>query len=419
MSNKSHDSTDWSCQVDQQFWFDRFKSADGVGLRFHQFQEFLKETLYRYFEKFPSPKQISENGHNNEQQGAKECKFTHQQEMQLFKIFDAKNDHLVDRDEFGHLCQKWLDKIYRPSCAFVIVDVQNDFIDGSLALINGPAGQDGAEVVPVINDLIDGCNFQAIVYTQDWHPANHIGFHANLHLRKYTLKRETPSAADGNLLAKDHDTGHDHQQQEKENSTGADDEINNNNSCKFKLKKLAAKAQVFDTVLFDDGQVEQKLWPTHCVQNSWGAQLHPKLKIVPDAIRIYKGTLAHVDAYSAFWDNMRLNETGLRRELLSRKINDLFFCGLAFDYCVAASAIDSAKAGFITFVIEDACRGIDEQEMEHRRKELIANGVLIVNSWSVKSYLARDPSAINEDKANENLDQNMIRSICFKRALLC
>ena len=44
-------------------------------------------------------------------------------------------------------------KIVRPISAFLAIDVQNDFIDGSLALKNGPAGEDGAEVVEPINEV--------------------------------------------------------------------------------------------------------------------------------------------------------------------------------------------------------------------------------------------------------------------------
>ena len=35
----------------------------------------------------------------------------------------------------------------------MVIDVQNDFITGTLALKNGPAGQDGAEVVKPINEV--------------------------------------------------------------------------------------------------------------------------------------------------------------------------------------------------------------------------------------------------------------------------
>ena len=35
-----------------------------------------------------------------------------------------------------------------------------------------------------------------------------------------------------------------------------------------------------DTVVFEGPPVtEQRLWPTHCVQGSWGAEIHTDLKV--------------------------------------------------------------------------------------------------------------------------------------------
>ena len=46
-----------------------------------------------------------------------------------------------------------------------MVDVQNDFISGSLAIKNCPAGQDGEEVVPPINTLLDTVPFTMHCYS--------------------------------------------------------------------------------------------------------------------------------------------------------------------------------------------------------------------------------------------------------------
>lgn len=60
--------------------------------------------------------------------------------------------------------------------ALIIVDVQNDFISGSLALPRNERGEDGSVVVPRINKLIQSNRFSKLVYSQDWHPPNHISF---------------------------------------------------------------------------------------------------------------------------------------------------------------------------------------------------------------------------------------------------
>ena len=49
-------------------------------------------------------------------------------------------------------------QIVKPKSALVVVDVQNDFISGSLAIKNCPAGQNGEEVVPPINTLLGMVN---------------------------------------------------------------------------------------------------------------------------------------------------------------------------------------------------------------------------------------------------------------------
>ena len=75
-------------------------------------------------------------------------------------------------------------QIVKPRSAFVIVDVQNDFISGSLAIKNCPAGQNGEEVVPPINRLLDTVPFTMHCYSLDWHPADHISFIDNVKMRK-------------------------------------------------------------------------------------------------------------------------------------------------------------------------------------------------------------------------------------------
>lgn len=58
--------------------------------------------------------------------------------------------------------------------ALVIVDMQNDFVTGSLAV------PDGAEVVEPLNRMIDRFVERRlpVVATRDWHPASHCSFKA-------------------------------------------------------------------------------------------------------------------------------------------------------------------------------------------------------------------------------------------------
>lgn len=50
--------------------------------------------------------------------------------------------------------------------------------------------------------------------------------------------------------------------------------------------------------------------------------------------------------------------------------------GIATDFCVAWTAMDAAKLGFNTFVIEDATKGIDlNGSLQYAWQEMLAVGV--------------------------------------------
>jgi len=175
--------------------------------------------------------------------------------------------------------------------ALIIVDVQNDFCPGGALPV--PAGD---QVVPVINNLQR--QFELVVATVDWHPADHCSFAAN-----------HPGYKVGDVI-----------------------EI--------------------------DG-LQQILWPVHCVQNTPGAQLHPALDTSRIASLFRKGADPRVDSYSAFFDNGRRKATGLADYLRQHGATELYICGLATDYCVKFTALDAVELGFRTNVLADACRGVE------------------------------------------------------------
>ena len=155
---------------------------------------------------------------------------------------------------------------------------------------------EGDAIVPIINTLI--AQFKHVILTQDWHPTGHRSF-ASAHAGK----------------------------------------------------------EPFSTTTMSYGQ--QTLWPDHCIQGSDGAQFHPDLQADPATMIIRKGTNPDIDSYSAFFENDHITRTGLAGFLQDLRINRVFCCGLAFDYCVRYSAVDARKESFTTFVIDDACRSID------------------------------------------------------------
>ena len=120
-------------------------------------------------------------------------------------------------------------------------------------------------------------------------------------------------------------------------------------------------------------------WPKHCVKETAGAKLHPDLKIGPDCVFIKKGTEPDKEAYSGF------EGTRLKVILEEAGIERVFVCGLATDYCVKATAMDAIKAGFETFVVLDACRGVELQkgDIEKAIEEMKKVGIKFVSSIEI------------------------------------
>ncbi|CAF2384851.1 unnamed protein product [Rotaria sp. Silwood2] len=243
----------------------------------------------------------------------------------------------------------------RPLNALLIVDVQYDFIDGSLALKNCPSQHQGEHVIPIINKLLYDIPFDLVVYTQDWHPPDHISFYENLPLRAH-------------LLASD--------------------------------SKKVNELKVFDTAVFsfDDEakakkmRVEQILWPTHCVQHSHGAELHKDLSIIKSnknrqVINLLKGYDSDIDSYSAFWDNQKIRETRLNSILRENNITNVFIAGIATDVCVYSTALHAVEYGYRTFIIEDACRGVDVTNINLRLDELVKRNCVVVQANAIKDII--------------------------------
>ncbi|TVP65285.1 MAG: isochorismatase family protein [Nitriliruptor sp.] len=90
-------------------------------------------------------------------------------------------------------------------------------------------------------------------------------------------------------------------------------------------------------------------WPVHCVAGTWGAELHPDLKVVEDAPIVRKGVDGG-DGYSGFSvrDPVSGEEsaTELGRHLEEAGIERVVVTGLAGDVCVKATALDARRLGY-------------------------------------------------------------------------
>jgi nicotinamidase/pyrazinamidase len=201
--------------------------------------------------------------------------------------------------------------------ALVIVDVQNDFLPGGALPV-----PHGDEVVAVANRLMP--QFDLVVATQDWHPADHRSF-ASRHVGRKV----------GDLI--------------------------------------------------DLGGLPQVLWPDHCVQGTPGADLAPGLAVAGIRKVFRKGTDPAIDSYSAFFDNGHRKATGLAEFLKARGVTEVYVMGLATDYCVKATALDAVGLGFKVWLIEDGCRGVDLHPGDVRRavEEMAGAGVRVIRSEGI------------------------------------
>jgi nicotinamidase/pyrazinamidase len=122
------------------------------------------------------------------------------------------------------------------------------------------------------------------------------------------------------------------------------------------------------------------IWPVHCVQDTWGAELHPALDVAGPVVQ--KGSHGE-DGYSGF--TMRDVLTGetmptvLETLLRDADAERVVICGLATDYCVRATSLDALRLGFETTVLAAGIRAVDLQPGDGERAlaEIAAAGVTV------------------------------------------
>ncbi|KAF8625224.1 hypothetical protein AX15_005524 [Amanita polypyramis BW_CC] len=215
---------------------------------------------------------------------------------------------------------------FRP--ALVVVDVQYDFIRGSLAV------PEADTIVDVINSVLDsGLPFVTKIATKDYHPPNHTSF------------------------ASSHD------------------------------KPLFSTITIYPPGEKKDESraLEQVLWPVHCVASSPGSEFLEELHTDAFDAVVHKGTHRDIESYSAFQDPWRITTTDLPRLLSENEITDVFVCGVAGDYCVKYTALDAVEYGYKTWVIQDAVKSVSKSGSEW--KEMEEHGIKLVASKEVINML--------------------------------
>jgi nicotinamidase/pyrazinamidase len=177
----------------------------------------------------------------------------------------------------------------------------------------------GDKIIPMINELMESEKYDIIIITKDWHPDNHKSF-ASQHPGKNPFE------------------------------------------------------------VIDLNGIQQVLWTDHCIQETNGAEFHPDLNIDHKNIYIFKkGTNPEVDSYSGFYENDHVTSTGLSKFLKEKEVTDVEIVGLALDYCVFYTAIDSSKEGFKTSVLLSYTKAISSNITDVLKKLIDANVSIILN----------------------------------------
>jgi len=287
--------------------------------------------------------------------------------------------------------------------AIVVIDMQNDFADK-----NGTLGFGGMhmKLLDPINKLLD-LDWGLRVFTADNHPHNHVSFSRDypsydkiIANGGFDIVRVNYSKVTANQNAK---------------ICGAEYIERYGEAADVCRPVPSPSGQMFES----EGTVLQETYPPHCVQGTWGQKILSGLKFSytdPDDHLLLKGQNAHIDSYSAIFNNLacigdgvvRKNangnimsslcipkgpiypqETALPDLLRVSKVKHVYFVGLCKDYCVKYSSIHSAmlgkQYGWETHLITDAAEFCNPSQFhkDEAMDQMRDQGVQMVKSGSL------------------------------------
>jgi nicotinamidase/pyrazinamidase len=127
----------------------------------------------------------------------------------------------------------------------------------------------------------------------------------------------------------------------------------------------------------------QRVYHDHCVQETWGAELDPDLKLGMAQLILRKGYRMGVESNGAFFENDGVTDTGLAGYLRGRGIERVFCTGLARFGCVMQTALGGARAGLKVYMVDDGSKGRPGPSDEASKEKLAAAGVGWVHSSDI------------------------------------
>ena len=180
--------------------------------------------------------------------------------------------------------------------------------------------QNALNIIPIINSIRS--KFDKVLFSFDFHPENHVSF------------------------------------------------VNNHEGHK-----------VYDII--NTGKVDQMLFPAHCVQRTTGCDLHKDITFKDEDLVVRKGLNSEIDSYSCFFDVIKTSQTNADFQLLSIGAKDLYFLGVATDFCVKFSVLDAISLGYNVYVIEDGIYGVIPDQVMQSIDEMKSKGAKFIKSTDI------------------------------------
>mmetsp|Transcript_42304 Transcript_42304/g.111912 ORF Transcript_42304/g.111912 Transcript_42304/m.111912 type:complete len:351 (+) Transcript_42304:102-1154(+) len=255
--------------------------------------------------------------------------------------------------------------------ALLVVDVQDCFLEASTT-----SGQPGSlsvpasQIIPLINSMRSqkSCLFDEVIFTQDFHPANHISFGSSHGLAPFShlggkgnlpltcLTPTTGNTAEASCCPTGYVTP---------SAVNCSTQLcppdwfdyDSNNSALITGNTACATCRTSPGSCFE---TDQSMWTDHCIQTG-DATFPPTLDKRAGDLVVQKGMNQYVDAYSAFMDNTQNLKTQLETQLIDRGIDTIFIAGIATDVCVkwtVRDALSSRTANYTVNVVTDATAAV-------------------------------------------------------------
>ncbi len=208
--------------------------------------------------------------------------------------------------------------------AVIVVDVQGDFTTWKKGSL-AVSGTDRSFVNKVKRATETLYKEGYLIFgTQDWHPTDHVSFFTNHPGKKV-----------------------------------------------FEAIKIGGKTQV--------------LWPPHCIQGTENARVLVDNNLFLAIVK--KGKDKRYDSYSGFQDDGG-SKTEMDQILKRNGIEKLVVYGIATDYCVNATAMDAADAGYKVMVIEGLSKGVAPNTTEQALNGMKEKGITIVKELDLRKIKA-------------------------------